>query len=89
MTALQSMAPDIMEAIKYLNKIAQDVNAMGINSCEAAKGLMAASGVRSDGGQQGQHRTGRAATGLWRRLVPGAHQTVRGQRPGGRQGRTP
>lgn len=45
MTALQSMAPDIMEAIKYLNKITQDVNAMGINSCEAAKGLMAASGV--------------------------------------------
>jgi conjugative transfer pilus assembly protein TraH len=45
MTALQSMAPDIMEAIKYLNKVAQDVNTMGINSCEAAKGLMAASGV--------------------------------------------
>jgi conjugative transfer pilus assembly protein TraH len=45
MTALQSMAPDIMESIKYLNKIAQDINAMGINSCEAAKGLVAASGV--------------------------------------------
>jgi conjugative transfer pilus assembly protein TraH len=45
MTALQSMAPDIMESIKYLNKIAQDINAMGINSCEAAKGLVASSGV--------------------------------------------
>lgn len=45
MTALQSMAPDIMESIKYLNKITQDINAMGINSCEAAKGLVAASGV--------------------------------------------
>ncbi len=45
MTALQSMAPDIMESIKYLNKVAQDINTMGINSCEASKGLVAASGV--------------------------------------------
>jgi conjugative transfer pilus assembly protein TraH len=45
MIALQSMAPDIMETIKYLNKIAQDVNSMNISSCEAAKSLVAASGV--------------------------------------------
>lgn len=45
MTALQSMAPDIMEAIKYLQGLAKDINSLGINSCEAAKGLVAASGV--------------------------------------------
>ena len=45
MLALQSMAPDIMELIKYLQNVAKDINSLGINSCESAKALVAASGI--------------------------------------------
>ena len=45
MTALQSMAPDIMETIKYLQNVAKDINSLGINSCEMAKDLVAGSDI--------------------------------------------
>jgi len=41
MTALQAMAPEIMEMIKYLNNLVNDINNFNINSCEIAKNLVA------------------------------------------------
>lgn len=43
MTAMQAMAPDIAEIIKYLQNVAQDMNATNVNSCEAAEWLVNAS----------------------------------------------
>lgn len=46
--AIDQVSPQLGGVIDYFNKVAQDMNALNINSCQMGEGLVAASGVRAN-----------------------------------------
>ncbi|MCH9742801.1 MAG: conjugal transfer protein TraH [Proteobacteria bacterium] len=46
--AIDQVSPQLGGVIDYFNKVAQDMNALNINSCQLGSGLVAASGLNAD-----------------------------------------